>query len=246
MAQGVGGTIGEQLDRGAALEIDDDGPVVVATPDRPIVDAHDPRGWGRCDHGVVNESEHRVGAADEAQRRHQPCGRLAAEREAHARQRFGQPWGTSRVGLGERWQPLGEGRATAVHLVAPETSDVQVQSHGYALARKIREGAPLAAVHRRGRMTAGRAVGLGGGAQLHEHRAGLGLHALELQILLRKRENGFGHSNNTRRARSAGADTSGRLRFTPNPGRFELAPALRLAQHGRAQRPVTKSAGEPK
>ena len=136
----------------------------------------------------MNEPEHRVRAAGEAQLRQESCGRLAAQREAHAHQRFSQPGGASRMRWGKRWQPLGEDRAVAIGPVAPETPNMHLQSHRHALAGEIGEGAPVAALDPGGRMTAGRAAGVGsGGAQLHQQRAGLGPHALELQARCRKR-----------------------------------------------------------
>ena len=79
--EGRSRAVGQEVERSAALEVDDEGPVAPPLADRPVVDADHARLPRPGQRQAPHEAEHRVGAGGHREVRRQSRACLAAERE---------------------------------------------------------------------------------------------------------------------------------------------------------------------
>ena len=153
--------IGQQIDDLAALEIDHDAPVAVATAPGEVVDADDPRRWRR--HGgrvaASQNPKHRVARPRRRQTRHHARTRPAAQSDRHrTHQRIATPHPAAISPANRRRQRLAKRPPWARRVHAPEPSNRQSQPDGAAADRQIRKRSVVSAVQGRRWNCAVRAV----------------------------------------------------------------------------------------
>ena len=115
------------------FQITQDGPVDLATTNRPVIDAQHPRGiltrWSRS----ANQSQQGVSADRHSELARQPRAGFPAGRERCLPQCFGQPAGFARTRLGDLRQPLGERLAGAIGEIAKEPTQMEFKSNNTAM-----------------------------------------------------------------------------------------------------------------
>ena len=137
---GLGLPVGQQCYGTAALEIDHERAVGVATPPGPIIEPDGPRLAGlRTGHGAHGA---RAPCRRRRERRDVPRARRAADGEAEAAVHLGRPPGPAQAWGRDRTCALGEDPARAAGRVAAEAAQAQVHLGRATLPRQIAETDP--------------------------------------------------------------------------------------------------------
>ncbi len=126
--QGLGVASFEEVERGAGLDVDDQRAVVLAAPDREVVDPEYP---GRCRRRVGNghdQPEHDLPGRRDGQAGGQPGSRPPGQRDRDAAEHPGQQRRLARVAAGQPVDLLGERPGLARGGRAEEPTDRQ-QDH---------------------------------------------------------------------------------------------------------------------
>ncbi len=148
LGQGFGLPIGQEVDNGVALEIDQGGAIPMAAPPGPVIDGEDAR-RGRLLVVVADaadQPQQRVRAGRHGQSLAQPPAGLAAERQADMALQAAQSLGSACASRGDTGQALGEGLAGTGRVEAAEPPCLDAQRHGATLPRQIGERATVSTV----------------------------------------------------------------------------------------------------
>jgi hypothetical protein len=101
-------SVWQQVDEAVLLQIDQDGPIGVALPFRPVVDSE--HAWCGCRHHrrPADQAEQCGWTGRHPQAPDDPGPELATQRKRQQTDDLGQTSGTARVGGDHGWQSLGE------------------------------------------------------------------------------------------------------------------------------------------
>jgi hypothetical protein len=152
--QGLGLPIGQKVDHGVALEIDQGSAIPMAAPPGPVIDGEDTR--HRRPLVVVadaaDQPQQRVRAGRHGQPLAQPPAGLAAECQADMALQAAQPLGSACASPGDTGQALGEGLAGTGRVKAAEPPRPDAQCHRATLPRQIGKRALVSTVEPLGRL----------------------------------------------------------------------------------------------
>jgi hypothetical protein len=152
----------EEVQRRARLAVDDQRPVVLAAPDREVIDPEDPRGRRLRVPGGHDQPQHGLPARGDAKAGGQPRSRAACQRDCDAPEHVGQQRRLARVARRQAIDLLGE-RPTRV--AAGQTEEPAYGQHDLHWApadRGVGEPPGVAAVDPGRHRSALRAGCLGG------------------------------------------------------------------------------------
>ena len=193
--QGLGGAVGQQVDRRAALQVDQDGAVGAAPPQAPIVHAQDARRRGRRLGDGAQQAQQRVplaGAPSLAARRapgSPPSARATSSSSARC---SSVRRARSATTPGKRSAKMRRGTGGGV---AAEAADAQAEGRRAAAPGRVGDGAVVVAVDAAGRPAACRAAGGAAGAGDDEGEAVVGADDLvEAQAGQVRDEQGEAHA----------------------------------------------------
>lgn len=171
VGQSGGGAVGQDIDRPAGLDVDEDGAVDVTALEREVVDAEHPR--ASLNHRF-RKGSHEIEQGVHADRALQRPGEAgpgpARQSEADCLKRLALQHAATAITEGETVDLLGEGPARASRAVAPEAADLKVDFDPSAADSLVRYSPALAVVHpRRPRTTtwASRPVSPNAGRKVH-------------------------------------------------------------------------------
>jgi hypothetical protein len=149
----------DEVQRGAGLDIDEQRAVVLAAPDREVVDPEDPQGRGRRVRHGHDQLQHDLPAGRHGQDRGQPGARPARQRDGDAAEHPGQQRGLPCVAPGQAVDLLGEDLLRAAGGPAGEPPDRQADFHLPSADCGVGQGPGVAAVDPARRRPALRARG---------------------------------------------------------------------------------------
>ena len=119
----------EEVERGAGLDVDEQRAVVLAAPDREVVDPEDPRGRRLRVGGGHDQPQQDLPGRGDAQPGGQPRSRAPGQRDRDAPEHPGQQRRLARIADGQAVDLLGERRARAAGGSAEESPDRQQDLH---------------------------------------------------------------------------------------------------------------------
>jgi hypothetical protein len=135
--EGAGVPIGQEIDDGAALEVDQDRSVAAALAPRPVVDPEHARHWWLGAGRRPGEPQERVGAGRHGEACREPRPSLAAQSEGELALDVGEALATLGGTMGDAGQPLGEGPSRAGRLSTEEPSSPDPDGHRTALPGQV-------------------------------------------------------------------------------------------------------------
>jgi hypothetical protein len=137
LRDGVGGTIREERDRGAALQIDQPRAIRLAFAQGAIIHAEDGGRGKRRGRLPAEQAQQRVPAP--------PLVPWVAEahpsRPAEGHEALGEPQGTPGPRGGDRGEPFGQDAAVTAAMAAKPLADAQLEAHAILYPRQISQGA---------------------------------------------------------------------------------------------------------
>jgi len=147
--QAFSSAVGQQVEDPVPLQVDEDGPIAVTAPPRPIIDPEHARrrAWHRRGIATARHAQQRVRAGGDSQPRREACASLSAHNEAEVALQIAQPARPTRGRPCRFAEALGKGSTQAGRVQAPEASDANAQRHWTTLPRQVAEPAGVAAVH---------------------------------------------------------------------------------------------------
>jgi hypothetical protein len=169
----LGGAVGQEVDDAAPLEVDQDGAVGPALPQRPVVHAPHTRRLGRRRPRHVDEAQPRVGARRQAPVRQELGAGRPAQDGADLRLGAGEPARARSTWGEELGETLGDGALRAGSMGAVEPADRWAEPNRAAEGGPIGGTAHGAAGHGAADVTASAAAGLLAGA-MNDDLDGLG------------------------------------------------------------------------
>jgi len=173
VGQGLGVTAFEEVERRAGLAVDQQRAVVLAAPDREVVETENPRGCRRGVRGGHDQPQQDLPRRGDAQAGGQPRSRPSGQRDRDAPEHAGQQRRLSRVTRGQPVDLLGERLALAAGGKAEEPPHRQQDRCLPAADRGVGQRPGIAAVDPARHRPADRARGLGGTRPgHHEQQAG--------------------------------------------------------------------------
>src|SRR3954452_4011815 len=134
---GGGLAVGQQVDDGVALEVDQDGAVVLATLPSPLINPHHPQRRMRRSLSATNEPQQRIGTERHGQAGSKTRARFAAEAQAKLALDTGQPRPASCRAGGTLTQRIGEGPPCTSGIAAQETAHANQQCCRTPLTRQV-------------------------------------------------------------------------------------------------------------
>src|SRR4051812_20193823 len=153
---GGGLAVGQQVDDGVALEVDQDGSVVLATLPSPLINPHHPQRRMRWSLSATNQPQQCIGTERHGQAGSKTRARFAAEAQAKLALDTGQPRCTSCRAGGTLTQRIGEGPPCTSGIAAQETAHANQQCCRTPLTRQVLQSALI------GRMNAARGLATSG------------------------------------------------------------------------------------
>jgi hypothetical protein len=149
-SQGIGRPIWQQVNNLVLLQIDQDGPIGVALPLRPVVDPKRP--WrGRLDHGrTADQAEQGGWTGRHPKTTNNPGSGLATQGEGQEAHHLGKTNGAASIGGHHCGQPFGEDPTRAGRLAAEELAGTKLETDRLTAPREVSDGPPVQAVDRLG------------------------------------------------------------------------------------------------
>ena len=141
LRDGVGGTIREERDRVAALQIDQHSAIRLAFAQGEIIHAEDGGRGKRRDRLPAEQAQQRVPAHHQVPRGAEVHPSRPAERHAEGHKALGKPQRAPRPGGRDGGQPFGEDMAAAMAIAAKPLADAQLEAHAILRPGQIRQGA---------------------------------------------------------------------------------------------------------
>ena len=157
--QGLGLAVRQEVEHAVPLEVDEDGPITMATTPGPVIDRQHPHGWPRLRDGAgaPRHPQQRIGADGHGQPHGEAGADLATGGEAEMALQVAQPLGPPGRGRRGVGAPFGEGDPRTGRLQAAEAPGLDPQPHRMPLPGQVTEHAVIPAVDPPGRHGAGRA-----------------------------------------------------------------------------------------
>jgi hypothetical protein len=124
---GGGLAVGQQVDDGVALEVDQDGSLVLATLPSPIINPYHPQRRMRRSLSTTNEPQQRIGTEWHGQAGSKTRARFTADAQTKLALNPGQPRCASRGAGGTLTQRIGEGPPCTSGIAAQETTHANQQ-----------------------------------------------------------------------------------------------------------------------
>jgi hypothetical protein len=138
---GGGLAVGQQVDDGVTLEVDQDGAVVLATLPSSVIDPHHPQRRMRRSLSATNQPQQRIGTERHGQAGSKTRARFAAEAQAKLALDTGQPRRASCRAGGTLTQRIGEGPPCTSGIAAQETAHANQQCCRTPLTRQVLQSA---------------------------------------------------------------------------------------------------------
>ena len=145
------------------LQIDQDGPIALPPPPRPLAHADDVRGGGVGHRGGLHQPQQGIGAGPPLEAGREPSACLATEGDAEGTQGLGEPQRPVRPRRHHGGQAFRKNLAWTRRIVTEKLPHAEVQTHGVGAPRHISHGACISAVDARGLHMAERAGAMGVG-----------------------------------------------------------------------------------
>jgi len=139
-------TVGQNIDRTVALQIDDERAVMLAPAPSPVIDADDARRRRRRQRRRPDQAQQRVAADRHGQLRRQAGAGLTSCAEGDTALCLGEAGSAPHPRQGHCRQALGKDAARALGSRAPEAPDLQFELADTALPRQVAEAADVSAV----------------------------------------------------------------------------------------------------
>jgi hypothetical protein len=141
LRDGVGGTIREERDRGAALQIDQPRAIRLAFAQGAIIHAEDGGRGKRRGRLPAEQAQQRVPAPPLVPWVAEAHPSRPAERHAEGHEALGEPPGTPGPRGGDRGEPFGKDAAVTAAIAAKPLADAQLEAHAILCPRQISQGA---------------------------------------------------------------------------------------------------------
>ncbi len=136
----------EQLNDPALLEVDQDGAVVVALAEGPVINPEHSWRWLLAQRCAPHQPQQRCWTDRHAEAGDDAGTRFAAQREGQHREDLGQPQGAPRPGCHQLRQPFGEDATRTLAGVTEELPDNEEQRHRVAAPGQVGERTLIDAV----------------------------------------------------------------------------------------------------
>ncbi len=143
----LGGPAFEQVDRRAGLAVDQEGAVVLAAPEREVVDPEHPRDGRRRVRRGHDQAQQRLPARRDAEAAGQPGRRPLGQRDCDVQEHAAQRRGLPRVADGQARDLLGERPFFAGRVRAEEPADGQPDHYPVPADRGVSQPPRVTAVH---------------------------------------------------------------------------------------------------
>lgn len=142
--QGLRSAVGQEIDNAARFQVDQNGPVGLPLPERPVVDPQDARRTARGQWDGAHEAQHAVGAGRHTEVVKQAGAGLTTAGDPNLPLSGGEPPGATRPGGQQVRQRFGESPARAGGVPAVEPADQEVKANRAAEAGQIGRTAAVA------------------------------------------------------------------------------------------------------
>jgi len=188
-------SIGQEIDRAAPFQVDEDGAVAVSAPEGEIIDAEDARRGPLLRVGMLQMPQQGIRAEAKTEAAGDRSGGFPSNQIGQFSQGVQEARRLSGVALRDVWQWFGEDTAPAVAVIAEELATGDLDAHRVALPREIQQGAWVTRVDSLSGVTTEGAVRRGGrGAHREDDDAGADANGVERHAS-RVRQQGMGRGS---------------------------------------------------